>query len=67
MSYWYILWVVTRHERQVEESVMRILSKEGIVPFILMVETLLNELVRLKKSLTLCFRGMCFLNQILNQ
>jgi transcription termination/antitermination protein NusG len=60
MLYWYILWVMTGHERQVEKRLMYQLYDEGIVPFIPMVETLFKRAGKVKKELNIMFPGYVF-------
>jgi Transcription antiterminator len=60
MSYWYIFWVLTGHERQVEKRIMDQLYDEGIVPFIPMLETLFKRDGKVKKELNIMFPGYVF-------
>jgi Transcription antiterminator len=60
MSYWYIFWVLTGHERQVEKKIMDQLYDEGIVPFIPMLETLFKRAGKVKKELNIMFPGYVF-------
>ncbi|NJD03799.1 MAG: antiterminator LoaP [Ruminiclostridium sp.] len=60
MSYWYIFWVLTGHERQVEKSIMDQLYDENIVPFIPMLETLFKRAGKVKKELNIMFPGYVF-------
>lgn len=60
MSYWYIFWALTGHERQVEKRIMDQLYDEGIVPFIPMLETLFKRAGKVKKELNIMFPGYVF-------
>lgn len=61
MSYWYILWVFTGHERLVEKKIMAQLYEDGIVPFIPMSETLFKRAGKVKKELNIMFPGYVFI------
>ena len=60
MSYWYILWVLTGHETQVEKKITEQLSDEVIEPFIPMLETLFKRAGKVKKELNIMFPGYVF-------
>lgn len=60
MSYWYIFWVLTGHERQVEKRIMDQLYDEDIEPFIPMLETLFKRAGKVKKELNIMFPGYVF-------
>lgn len=61
MPYWYIFWVLTGHEKQVEKRVMDQLYDEDIIPFIPMLETLFRRAGKVKKELGIMFPGYVFI------
>ena len=61
MSYWYIFWVLTGHERQVEKRIMSQFYDSNIVPFIPMLETLFKRAGIVKKELNVMFPGYVFI------
>lgn len=61
MSYWYIFWVLTGHERKVEKRMIDQLSEEDIIPFIPMSETLFKKAGIVKKELKIMFPGYLFI------
>ena len=60
MSYWYIFWALTGHERQVEKRIMNQLYDKDIVLFVPMLETLFKRAGKLKKELNIMFPGYVF-------
>ena len=48
MSYWYVIWVLTGHEQQVEKAIMDRFCNDDIVPFIPLVETLFKRAGKVK-------------------
>lgn len=65
MSYWYIFWVLTGHEKQVERRIMDQLYNDDIVPFIPMLETLFKRSGKVKKELNIMFPGYVFAESVL--
>lgn len=61
MSHWYIFWVLTGHERQVEKRIMEQLSDEDIVPFIPLWESLFKRAGKVKRELNIMFPGYVFI------
>lgn len=61
MSNWYIFWVLTGQEKQVEKSMMDQLYDDNIVPFIPMLETLFIRAGKVKKELNIMFPGYVFI------
>ena len=61
MSYWYVLFVLTGHERQVENRIMNQLYDEVIVPFIPMLETLFKRAGKVKREINIMFPGYVFI------
>lgn len=61
MSHWYIFWVLTGHERQVEKRIMEQLSDEDIVPFIPLWESLFRRAGKVKRELNIMFPGYVFI------
>ena len=60
MSYWYVIWVLTGHERQVEKAIMDRFCDDDIVPFIPLVETLFKRAGKVKKELKNMYPGYVF-------
>lgn len=61
MSYWYIFWVLTGHEKQVEKRIVEQFYDEDIVPFIPMLETLFKRAGKVKRELNIMFPGYVFI------
>lgn len=61
MSFWYIFWVFTGHERKVQNRIEKQFSDEGIVPFIPMWEALFKRAGKVKKELNIAFPGYVFI------
>jgi transcriptional antiterminator NusG len=60
MPYWYIFWVLTGREKQVEKRIMDRLYNEDVIPFIPMLETLFRRAGKVKKELNIMFPGYVF-------
>ncbi len=61
MSFWYIFWVLTGHERKIENRIQSQLCNEDIVPFIPMREVLFKRAGKVKKELNIAFPGYLFI------
>jgi transcriptional antiterminator NusG len=61
MSYWYIFWVLSGHERQVEKRIIEQLSDEDVVPFIPLWESLFRRAGKVKRELNIMFPGYVFI------
>ena len=61
MPYWYILWVFTGHERQVEKRIMGKYTRGEIVPFIPQWESLFRRAGKVKRELNIMFPGYVFI------
>ncbi len=65
MSYWYIFWVLTGHERKAEKLVRNQLCDKDIEPFIPLWESLFRRGGKVKTELNIAFPGYLFIESSL--